>query len=88
MQVAALDSLALEHKARFEAAHPRLTRCRVELHRLDGATCEAHVELLLPEHQIIVNRAHPDARAALDEALRAAEARLQALARRDPLAAV
>jgi hypothetical protein len=53
---------------KLAADFPRALSCRVELERTDGAM-EAHVEVLLPQQQIIVNRAAASADVALREAL-------------------
>ena len=53
---------------KLAADFPRALSCRVELEHADGEM-EAHVEVLLPQQQIIVNRAAASAAVALREAL-------------------
>ena len=52
--------VARELKARY----PAITGCRVEV-----AEGEAHIEVLLPQHQVIVNAADDDPQRALAAAL-------------------
>jgi len=44
---------------------------------------EAHIEVLLPQHQVIVNAAHADPQRALAAALAEARSQLQSIALRD-----
>lgn len=69
-----------ELKARF----PALTACRLAIEAMPGGEAEAHVDLRLPQHQVIFNVVAPDAETARARALAAAAARLAELAKRDP----
>ena len=70
----------LELRARF----PAITACHVAIETLPSGEAEAHVDILLPQHQIIFNEVAADADAARAKALAAAAARLAELAKRDP----
>lgn len=59
----------------LKAQYPAITACRVAL-----AEGEAHIEVLLPQHQVIVNAAHADPERALAAALAKARAQLAAKA--------
>ena len=62
---------------------PAVICCRLGVSRTD--TCfVAHLDILLPQHQIILNRAAPDCDTALRAALDAAAEHLVAIAKRDP----
>ena len=61
--------------ARLAAEFPAVTACQIEL-RPCGGVCEAHLEVTLPERQIILNQVHGSAGAALDEALNALKDRI------------
>ena len=69
-----------ELKARF----PAITGCRLAIEALPSGEAEAHVEIRLPQHQVILNAVGPDAGSARRRALAAATARLAELAKRDP----
>ena len=69
-----------ELKARYRA----IIACRLAFEALPSGEAEAHVEILLPQHQIIFNEVGADADAARARALATADARLAALAKRDP----
>ena len=69
-----------ELKARF----PAVTACRVAIEPMPSGEVEAHVDIRLPQHQIIFNVLGPDADAATAKALAAASVRLAELAKRDP----
>lgn len=69
-----------ELKARF----PAITACRLAIEPMPSGEAEAHVDILLPQHQIVFNTVGPDAEAARAKAITAAAARLAELARRDP----
>jgi hypothetical protein len=71
---------AAELKARF----PAMTACRLAVAAMPSGGAEAHVEILLPQHQIIFNELGTDAESARRKALAAASARLAELASRDP----
>jgi hypothetical protein len=63
---------------------PAIMACRLELEGLErDAGFEAHVELLLPQHQIIVNRDHRDPKGALEAVFEAVGHELDLLAQRD-----
>jgi hypothetical protein len=62
---------------------PAIIRCRLDVSRADGGLV-AHIDVLLPEHQVILNRAHADRDAAVRAALDAANEQLALIARRDP----
>ena len=63
---------------------PAITACHIAIGALPSGEAEAHVDILLPQHQIIFNEVAPDAEAARAKALAAAAARLAELAKRDP----
>ena len=63
---------------------PAITACHIAIEPLPSGEAEAHVDILLPQHQIIFNEVAPDAAAARAKALAAATARLAELAKRDP----
>jgi len=62
------------------ARHAGITSCRFALDKSAGGAFEAHLELLLPQSQVIVNGQGPDPSSALHAALEAAERRLEARA--------
>ena len=62
---------------RIATEFPGVTSCRMEIEAVDELF-EAHVELVLPERQIIVNRVHRSADIALEQALDALKAGLPA----------
>lgn len=63
---------------------PALSACRLALEDMPSGEAQAHLELLLPQHQIILNAVGPDPESARRKAIEAALARLTELARRDP----
>ena len=65
------------------ARFPAITACRLQVEPSPSGH-EACIEVLLPEHQIILNAVGRDAETARRNALALAEERLVALARRDP----
>ncbi len=69
-----------ELKARF----PAISACRLAIQAMPSGEAQAHVDILLPQHQIIFNEVGADAVAARRKALAAAAARLAELAQRDP----
>jgi hypothetical protein len=69
-----------ELKARF----PAITACRLAIEAMPSGEAEAHVDIRLPQHQVIFNAVGPDAESARARALAAAAARLAELAKRDP----
>lgn len=70
--------------AELAARYPALTACRLTLEPLPSGETEAHLEILLPQHQIVLNALGADEQAARRHALVAAAARLEELAKRDP----
>ena len=63
---------------------PAITACDVAIATLPSGEAEAHVDILLPQHQIILNEVAADPDAARAKALAVAAARLAELAKRDP----
>ncbi len=63
---------------------PAITACHIAVETLPSGEAEAHVDILLPQHQIIFNEVAPDPESARAKALVAAAARLAELAKRDP----
>jgi hypothetical protein len=70
--------------AELRERFPCITACRLSLEDMPSGEAQAHVELLLPQHQIIFNVLGPDQEAARRKALDAAAARLSELSKRDP----
>jgi hypothetical protein len=68
----------------LKGRYPAITACRLEIEPMPSGEAEAHVDILLPQHQIIFNEVARDAAAARWKALAAATARLAELAKRDP----
>ena len=83
MRAEAPEHLAPE-AAELAARYPALTACRLAIGTMPSGETEAHVEILLPQHQIILNALGADEEAARRHALAAAAARLAELATRDP----
>jgi hypothetical protein len=69
--------------AELAARFPAVTACRVTIESMPSGEAEANVEVLLPQHQIILNEIAGDAETARRKALAAAAARLAELAKRD-----
>lgn len=69
-----------ELRARF----PAITACHIAIEALPSGEAEAHVDILLPQHQIVLNAVASDPDAARAKALAVAAARLTELAKRDP----
>ena len=69
--------------AAIRARYPAITSLEVKT-EASGDGFEAHVEVLLPQHQVIVNAAAPDAARAVAEAAARTERALERLAARDP----
>jgi hypothetical protein len=69
-----------ELKSRF----PAISACRLAIEAMPSGEAEAHLDIRLPQHQIVLNEVGGDAEAARRKALAAAAARLADLARRDP----
>lgn len=70
--------------APLAARFPAITACRLRVAAMPSGEAEAHIDILLPQHQIIFNEVGVDADAAKSKALTAAAARLADLAKRDP----
>ncbi len=70
--------------AQLAARFPAITACRFALEPMPSGETEAHLEILLPQHQIVLNEVGADAESARRKALASAAARLEALAKRDP----
>jgi hypothetical protein len=64
--------------------YPAITACKLALEAMPSGEAEAHLEILLPQHQIVLNAVGADGEAARAKALAAAVARLADLAKRDP----
>jgi len=62
---------------------PGILHARSQVTQTAPQRFEAHVDILLPQHQVILNREGPDAQSALHAAIEAARRELAALARRD-----
>lgn len=84
---AALEALAEEGAARLASIDPRLVTLQLSTEGGAGTAVDgivAHLELLLPEHQLILNRSDPhDMTAAVHDAFDAAAVSLREIARRD-----
>jgi hypothetical protein len=83
MNAADLQEAAPE-AAELIARFPAITACRLAIEPMPSGEVEAHVDILLPQHQIIFNEVGPDAEAATRKALAAAAVRLTELAKREP----
>lgn len=68
----------------LQARFPAITACRLRVEAMASGEAEAHVDILLPQHQIILNEVAADAETARSRALAAAAVRLSELAKRDP----
>jgi hypothetical protein len=62
---------------------PAILRARAQVIQTPGNTYEAHLYVLMSQHQIILNRAGPDAESALRAAVEAATREIQAFVRRE-----
>lgn len=62
---------------------PAILRARAEVAETASGAYEAHIDVLLPQHQIILNREGADAEGALHAAVDAATREIEALARRE-----
>ena len=85
---AAAEALAREGASRLVAIDPRLGSLLLSIEGMDAREringIAAHLELRLPEHQLILNRCHPsDPAAAVREAFDAAAAWLLETSSRD-----
>jgi hypothetical protein len=70
--------------AELAARFPAITGCRVALEPIDGAAWNARVEVLMPQHQVIVNASGADEASARRSALARAAERLEQVIARDP----
>jgi len=83
-ELQALARAACEQAKTLAQRFPGVVSCRIELEKAaPGAGFEAHVELLLPQHQIIVNREHRHPQGALAAVFQAVGHELNLLAQRD-----
>lgn len=74
---------AAPEAAELAARFPAITACRISLEAMPTGETEAHLEILLPQHQLVLNEVAADPAAARRKALDAAAARLAEIARRD-----
>jgi len=70
--------------AELVARFPAITSCRVTLESLAPGAWNARVDVLVPEHQLIVNASGESEAAARSQALARAEEKLRALLARHP----
>jgi hypothetical protein len=70
--------------AELVARYPAITGCHVALEPMDGSGWNARVEVLLPQHQLIVNATGADERGARRSALARAAEKLEQVVKRDP----
>jgi hypothetical protein len=70
--------------AELVARFPAITGCRVALEPIDGSAWSARVEVLLPQHQLIVNATGADEASARRSALARAAETLEQVLERDP----
>ena len=77
---AAISPVAGELAARY----PGITGCHVTLEPIDGSAWNARVEVLLPQHQLIVNASGADEAGARRSALARAAEKLEQVVKRDP----
>jgi hypothetical protein len=70
--------------AELVARYPAIASCRVVLEPIDASAWNARVELLLPQHQVVVNAAGESEDAARRRAIARADEALKALLARDP----
>jgi hypothetical protein len=69
--------------AELVARYPAITRCRVALESIDGSAWSARVEVLMPQHQLIVNATGADEASARRTALARAAEKLEQVVQRD-----
>jgi len=77
------DAIAPE-AAELVARFPAITGCHVALEPIDGGAWQARVEVLLPQHQLIVNATAADEAGARRDALARAAEKLEQVVKRDP----
>ena len=70
--------------AELVTRYPAITACRVALEKFDASGWNARVEVLLPQHQLIVNATGADEVSARRHALQRAAERLEEVMARDP----
>ena len=70
--------------AELVARYPAITGCHVTLEPIDGSAWNARVEVLLPQHQLIVNATGTDEAGARRSALARAAEKLEQVVKRDP----
>ena len=70
--------------AELVARYPAITGCHVTLEPIDGSAWSARVEVLLSQHQLIVNATGADEASARRSALARAAERLEQVVKRDP----
>jgi len=70
--------------AELVARYPAITSCRVTLEPLAPSAWNARIDVLLPQHQLIVNAPGESEAAARSQALARAEEKLRALLARHP----
>ena len=75
---------AAPEAAELLARHPAITGCHVTLEPIDGSAWNARVEVLLPQHQVIVNATGVDEASARRSALARAAEKLEQVVKRDP----
>jgi hypothetical protein len=78
------ENAAVEGRAQLLARYPAITGCRITLEPIDGSAWNARVEVLLPQHQLIVNAAGADQAGARRSALARAAETLEQVVKRDP----
>jgi hypothetical protein len=66
------------------ARYPAITACRLSTEAMPSGETQAHIEVLLPQHQVILNAIDADAAGARAKAIALAAERLAELAKRDP----
>ena len=69
--------------AMLKERFPGIVRARSQVEQMAPQKYAAHVDIVLPQRQIILNREGPDAQSALHAAIDAARHELLALARRE-----
>jgi len=70
--------------AELVARYPAITGCTFVLEAIDGGEWNARIEVLLPQHQLIVNATGADERGARRSALARAAEKLEQVVKRDP----
>jgi len=70
--------------AELVARYPAITGCHLALEPIDGSAWNARLEVLLPQHQLIVNATGADETSARRSVLARAAERLEQVMKRDP----